>query len=461
MSAPSPSPRWLTALIARVEPQERKALALAFVCYFVLLGSYYILRPVRDAMATVFGVAQLQNLFTGTLILTLICSPIFAWLTSTFKLSRVLPGVFWFLILDLLGFCAWFNAAPESRVLAAAFFWWFSVINLFMISVFWSLMVDLFTSTQATRLLPAIAAGGSLGAIAGPLVTALFVKAVGVSGLLLISAAGLVVVIALVQWLIREKRRLLEAHAETQPSTMDHELRGNLFDGFRALFTSSYLLNQAIFMLLMTWIATVGYFFQTDLVTKAFADIADRTRALADIDLAVNICSAAVLLFGMGRYVSRFGIKGSLLLNPILMAISFVLMAFSPTLLMLQAMQVVRRVTQYAIFRPSREVCFTVVEQESRYKAKNVIDTVVYRFGDLSSAWMQAGLRWLGFGTTGLLGVAVLASGVWMANAWTLGRQYERRRAATAAPAPGDSMGGVTESPAVTSSPAASAHRPR
>jgi AAA family ATP:ADP antiporter len=431
MSARLESPRWLTALIARVAPHERKAFVLAFVCYFVLFASYYILRPVRDAMATVFGVEQLQNLFTGTLVLTLICSPLYAWLTTTFKLSRVLPGVFWFLVLDIVGFCVWFNAAPDSRWLAASFYWWFSVINLFMISVFWSLMVDLFTPAQATRLLPAIAAGGSFGAIVGPLVT-LFLTSVGVgmTGLLLIAAGGLVVVIALVHWLIREKRRFLAAHEETQVSSLDHELRGNLFDGFRALFSSSYLTNQAIFVLLMTWIATIGYFLQTDIVARTFATLGERTHALAEIDLAVNIGSAAVLLFGMSRYITRFGMTGSLLLNPILMVVSFVLMALSPTLLMLQAMQAVRRITQYAIFRPSREICFTVVEQENRYKAKNVIDTVVYRFGDLSSAWVQTGLRALGFGTAGSLTLGVVASGVWALSAWRLGRQYERRRAA-------------------------------
>ena len=209
-----------------------------------------------------------------------------------------------------------------------------------------------------------------------------------------------------------------------------NQLRGNMFDGFRALFTSSYLMNQAFFMLLMTWIATIGYFLQTELVTKAFTDIASRTQALADIDLVVNICSALVLIFGMSRFITRFGVTGSLVLNPILMAVSFVLMALSPTLLMLQAMQVVRRVTQYAIARPSREICFTVVEQESRYKAKNVIDTVVYRLGDLTAAWVQAGLRLLGFGMGGALGLGLLASGVWALSAWTLGQQYERRRAA-------------------------------
>jgi AAA family ATP:ADP antiporter len=218
-------------------------------------------------------------------------------------------------------------------------------------------------------------------------------------------------------------------HAEAQRSTLDHAFSGNLFDGFRALFTSSYLMNSALFILLMTWIATVGYFIQTELIAKAFTDIALRTQALADIDLVVNICSAAIALFGVSRFIARFGVTGSLVLNPILMVISFVLMALSPTLLMLQAMQALRRVTQYAIARPCREICFTVVDQESRYKAKNVIDTVVYRLGDLSSAWVQAGLRALGFGIGGSLSVGVLASGLWALSAWQLGRGYEERRA--------------------------------
>ena len=417
-----------------VEPQERRALALAFACNFVLLGSYYILRPVRDAMATVFGVDQLQNLFTGTLVLTLLASPAFAWLTDHFRLSRVLPGVFAFWILNILGFCAWFQASPESRTLAAAFYWWFSVVNLFMISVFWSLVVDVFTPGQASRLLPAITAGGSLGAIAGPLVASLFATSIGVSGLLLVSAGGLAIVIAMVLSMIGEKARLREAQQETQASTLERQLGGSWLDGFKVLFTSSYVMNQALFMLLMTWIATIGYFLQTELVAKAFTSIEDRTRALADIDLAVNVCSAAVAMFGLSRFIKRFGVTGSLVLNPILMVVSFALMALSPTLLMLQAMQALRRVTQYAIARPSREICFTVVEQESRYKAKNIIDVVVYRLGDLASAWVQAGMRSAGSGAGGALGMGVVASGLWALSAWRLGRGYERRRTASHAP---------------------------
>src|ERR1700722_1738823 len=420
----------IVSKVADVRPYEVRALVLAFLCNFVLMASYYLLRPVRDAMATVFGVDQLQNLFTGTLVLTLVCSPIFAWLTDTFKLSRLLPAVFAFLVVDIVAFYFWFQATPDSRWLAAAFYWWFSVVNLFMVSVFWSLMVDLFTPNQASRLLPAIAGGGSLGAIAGPLVAALFVKGLGVSGVLLLAAAGLVLVIVLVRSVIREKRRLQDANEETQASSMDRKLHGSFLDGFRVLLTSSYQINQALFILLMTWISTIGYFLQTDLIAKAFADVASRTQALADIDLAVNICSAIVSIFGLSRLITRFGVTGSLILNPILMAISFVLMVFSPTLLMLQAMQALRRVTQYAIARPSREICFTVVDQETRYKTKNIIDVVVYRLGDLSSAWMQAGMRALGFGLNATLGVGVVASGVWAISAWTLGRQYEQRKAA-------------------------------
>jgi AAA family ATP:ADP antiporter len=421
-----------TRLFNDIKPHEARAVALAFMCNFVLLGSYYILRPVRDAMATVLGADQLQYLFTGTLLLTLLCAPLFAWLTDTFRLSRVLPGLFWFWTVNILVFHALFSTVPGTHWLAAAYYWWFSVVNLFMISVFWSLMVDLFSPKQAMRLFAVIAGGGSTGAIAGPVLTRAFVDVVGVSGMLLVAAAGFVIVIVLVHLLMREKQRLQSEHEEVQASTLDHRLSGTSWDGFRALFSSAYTMNQALFMLLMTWIATIAYFMQTDLVARAFAGIEARTQALADIDLVVNICSAAVLMLGLGRYIARFGVTAALVLNPILMVIAFVAVALSPTMLMMQAMQVVRRVSQYAIARPSREICFTVVPQESRYKAKNVIDTVVYRFGDVSAAWVQAALRALGLGSGGALGLGLLASGVWGLVSVALGRRYEELRRAGA-----------------------------
>ncbi|MBN8281080.1 MAG: MFS transporter, partial [Gammaproteobacteria bacterium] len=386
----APAPDSPTGLLPASRP-ERRALALAFACNFVLLGGYYILRPVRDTMATVLGVQQLPGLYTGTLLITLVCAPVFGWATTRFRLSRVVPGLFWFWVLNILAFAAAFEADPQNRLVATTYFWWFSVVNLFMISAFWSLMADLFTPDQAMRLFAAISAGGSLGAIAGPLATRILAGSVGVEGLLLAAAGSLVVVIGLVHLLMREKARLQADHAETQPSTLDHRLGGNPFDGFAGLFRSGYVINQALFIMLMTWVATVAYFLQTDLVGQAFDNLSDRTRAIADIDLVVNTISALVLILGLGRVITRFGVTTSLVLNPAIMVLAFLAVALSPTLLVLQAVQVARRVGQYAIARPSREICFTVMPQESRYRTKNVIDTVVYRFGDLTAAWMQAG----------------------------------------------------------------------
>jgi AAA family ATP:ADP antiporter len=246
--------------------------------------------------------------------------------------------------------------------------------------------------------------------------------------LLLLAAAGFALVILLVLFLMREKARLRNSIDEAQDSTLDHVLPGNALDGFSQLFKSRYVLNQAVFILLMTWVNTVAYFCQTDLVARTYTAIASRAQAIADIDLVVNVGTAAILFLGLGRIVQRFGVAVGLVLNPLLLGIAFLVTALSPTLFMIQALQVVRRVAQYGIARPSREICFTVVEQSSRYKAKNVIDTVVYRFGDLSSAWVQSGLRSLGYGLNGAIAVGVGASVIWFAVAASLGARYEKLR---------------------------------
>ena len=414
---------------ARGASPQRKAVALAFLCNFLLMGSYYILRPVRDTVATIVGVDQLQHLFTATFIGTFIASGVYTALASRVKLSRLLPGVFWFWLANVVLFELLFRLSPENRALGAAYYVWFSVTNLFMISVFWSLMVDVFSPEQATRSFAFVAAGGALGAIAGPLLTRMLVGTLGLSGMLLLAAGGFALVIATVHLLMREKARLRESSDEAPQTTLDHALEGNAFEGFGQLLKSPYVLNQAGFILLMTWVNTVAYFCQTDLIARTYTAIASRTQAIADIDLIVNICTALVLLLGLGGIVKRFGVTAGLILNPLLMVIAFLATALSPTLFMIQALQIVRRVAQYAIARPSREICFTVVEQSSRYKAKNVIDTVVYRFGDVSSAWVQAGLRSMGYGLNGAIAVGVAASVVWGAAALVLGRRYEKIRA--------------------------------
>ncbi len=241
---------------------------LAFACNFMLLASYYILRPVRDTVATVFGTDQLQLLFTGTFIGTLIASPIYAWLTAHVRLNRLLPGVFWFWVANVLLFQVLFKAAPDNRWIGGAYYVWFSVVNLFMISAFWTLMSDLFSASQATRLFALIAAGGSLGAIAGPLLVRVVVHATGLGGLLLIAATGFLGVIALVHLLMREKENLRLKVEGSQPTTLDHDLAGGALDGFWALLRSPYSRRQAAFLLLMTWVNTVAYFMQTDLIAR-------------------------------------------------------------------------------------------------------------------------------------------------------------------------------------------------
>jgi AAA family ATP:ADP antiporter len=413
----------------QILPHERRAVVLAFACNFLLLASYYILKPVRDTVATVFGADQLQMLFTGTFIGTLIASPIYAWLAARVRLNRLLPGVFWFWVLNVLLFQALFKQAPDNRWIGGSYYVWFSAVNLFMISVFWTLMSDLFSAGQATRLFALIAAGGSLGAIAGPVVIRFVVHATGLDGLLLIAAVGFLGVIGLVHLLMREKVRLQQAGAGVQPTTLDHDLSGGSLDGFRQLLRSAYSRRQAAFILLMTWANTVAYFLQTDVISQAFSGVANRAVAIADISLVVNILAAIILLFGLGRYVHRFGVTAGLILNPIIMVVAFVALALSPTLLMIQALQVIRQVGQYAIARPSREICFTVVPQSDRYKTKNVIDTVVYRFGDLSAAWMETGLRAAGLRVMGSAAAGFGISIIWGVGALLLGKRYEILRA--------------------------------
>jgi AAA family ATP:ADP antiporter len=419
----------------QILPHERRAVILAFACNFLLLASYYILRPVRDTVATVFGADQLQLLFTGTFIGTLIASPIYALLAARVRLNRLLPGVFWFWVLNVLLFQVLFKLAPDNRWIGGAYYVWFSVVNLFMISVFWTLMSDLFVASQATRLFALIAAGGSLGAIAGPVVTRFAVRTIGLAGLLLVAAAGFLLVIALVHLLMREKVALQRSGAVGQATTLDHDLSGNALDGFRELLRSAYSRRQAAFILLMTWVNTVAYFLQTDVISRAFSGVASRAVAIADISLVVNVLAAIILLFGLGRYVHRFGVTAGLILNPIIMVIAFIGLALSPTLLMIQALQVIRQVSQYAIARPSREICFTVVPQADRYKTKNVIDTVVYRFGDLSAAWMETGLRAAGLRIMGSAAAGFGISIIWGMGALLLGKRFEELRAQQAAAA--------------------------
>ena len=416
-------------LVAAVEPDEIKAVVISFVYFFFLMASYFILRPLRDTMGTIYGVDHLQELFTGTFIVSFIVAPVYAGFASRIKLATFLPWVYGVISLSMVGFYFAFAANENSRMLAAAFYVWLSTFNLLTISVFWSMMADIFSSARAKRLFGFIAAGGTVGTIAAPAFTVFFVKEVGTNTLLLISAAGFLITALLVRVLEGEKKKFAADDTERN-SGMNKSLGGNPFDGFVLLFKSRYLLMIALFLLLMTWISTVMYFQLGDRISHEFASKAARTQAYATIDLATNSIAVLIQLFGTGRIIKRFGVTTGLLINPVVMVLAFLAIAFSPVLMVLGTIQVVRRFAEYAVAKPSRDMLFTVVDQQAKYKAKNVIDTVVYRFGDVTSAWISSVI--LPFGVAGLAVFGVVISVFWFPIAYLLGKRYEGIRAAEA-----------------------------
>jgi AAA family ATP:ADP antiporter len=379
-------------------------------------------------MGTVYGVAHLQELFTGTFLLSLIVAPVFAGLASRIRLVSFLPWVYGFIAITLILFYVLFRTFANDRWIAAAFYVWVSTFNLLTISVFWSLMADTFSGAQAKRLFGFIAAGGTVGTISAPAFTVLFVNALGTNNLLLISAAGFAITGFLVRMVEGEKPRLAAASEAAHKTSLDHRLGGNPFDGFVLLFKSRYLLMIALFLLLMTWISTVVYFQLGDLISKDFVSRAARTRAYASIDLVTNSLAVLIQLFGTGRFIRRFGITTGLLLNPFIMVVAF------PVFIVLASIQVVRRFSEYAIAKPSRDVLFTAVDQQAKYKAKNVIETVVYRFGDVTSSWLSAAV--LPYGVAGLAIFGILIAAVWFPIAYLLGRQFERAHGSRIVTAP-------------------------
>lgn len=414
----------LVASLTTAESHETRAVTLSVLYFFFLFGSYSLIKPVRDAMGTVYGVSHLQELFTATLLASLIFAPLYSGLVSRIRLASFLPWVYGFVALTMLAFYVLFASGQHmERSVAASFYVWVSTFNLLIISVFWSFMADIYSRSQAKRLFGFIAAGGTLGGIAGPAAAALLVTRIGNNNVLLICGGGFATTAVLVRMLAGEKARLLATGREVQLTSLSQRLPGNPFDGFRLLLRSPYLSLLALFLLLMTWISTIVYFQLGELITHAFASREARTQAYGLIDLAVNSCALLVQLFGTGRLIARFGVGTGLLLNPVIMILAFLAIAFSPVLLVLGGMQILRRVAEYAIAKPAREMLFTVVDQDSRYKAKNVIDTVVYRFGDFSSAWVSAAI--LPYGVAGLAIFGVIISSVWFPVAYLLGRRYE------------------------------------
>ena len=408
-----------------IERDEWPAFLWAFAYFFFLLCAYYVLRPVRDEMGIQGGIKNLPWLFTGTFVGMVLVTPLFGWVTSRWPRRTFLPVVYLFFIANLLVFYgAMQSPTLGTTSVAAAFFIWLSVFNYFVVSVFWSFMTDVFDSGRAKRLFAGIAAGGSIGAMVGPIITSELVKQIGIPNLLLISAAllgGTIVCIAgLGRWATKHK-------APGENRLEDEPLGGNLLDGIKLAFKAPYLLTICGYIMLSQGLGAFFYLEQLRLMSEFMPSSADRTQLFARLDLAVNVLTLVVQVFITSALVRRLGLVFCLTLLPAMAVISLGITGLIPTLVTVSVFTVIRRSTEFAISKPAREMLFTVVTREERYKAKNVIDTVVSRGGDLIATWSHAGMRSFGMGTAQMALAAIPLSLVMLAGGIYLGRAQQQR----------------------------------
>jgi AAA family ATP:ADP antiporter len=405
-----------------VRPAELRALGWAWLYIFSVLFSYYILRPIRDEMGVAGGVENLQWLFTGTLLCMISVNPPFAALVGRLPRVQFIALTYRFFLANLLLFAVLLQVATAEQNIwvGRVFFIWASVFNLFVVSVFWALMVDVFDAEQGKRLFGFIAAGATLGGIVGATVTATLAKQVPPAYLLLASALLLEAAVFCVRRLSRMSDRL---HRRPALRSEESAIGGSAFAGFKHALGSPYLINVCFYILLFTVTSTFVYFQQAEIVRQSFTDRGMRTAFFARVDLWVNILTLSVQLFLTSRVLRWFGVALTLAALPLISMIGFATLALAPTIAVLVVYQVIRRAGNFAFARPAREVLYTVVPREDKYKAKSFIDTAVYRMGDQLGAWSYAGLGLLGLAMSGIAIVAVPLSLAWLINGLWLGRK--------------------------------------
>ena len=415
-----------------VRPEEAPVLFWCWLYIFAVLSSYYIMRPIRDEMGVAGGVNNLQWLFTGTLVGMVVLNLPFAYLVKTLPRRRFIPLTYRFFALNIILFAALLYAADAAQTVwvGRVFFVWVSVYNLFVVSIFWQMNVDLFSPEQGKRLFGFIAAGATIGAIVGSAVTATLARFVSPIVLLL----GAAVLLELAVFAVGRLSHLSPSLSHRPGSGSDERpIGGSVVAGITHALRSPYLVNVSLFILLFAITSTFLYFQQAGIVSHSFADRGAQTAFFATIDLLVNTLTLVVQLFFTGRILVLLGVALALAFLPLLTMIGFGALTFAPTLSAIAVFQVLRRASDYAIARPTREILVTVVPREDRYKAKIFIDTFVYRLGDQLGAWGVAGVRALGAGAAELALVAIPIALLWLVNALWLGRRQEARARADAA----------------------------
>ena len=392
----------------------------SFAYFFCLLAGYYILRPLRDEMGVAGGVRNLQWLFTATFLVMLAAVPLYGWLVARVPRRRFVPLVYHFFVLNLVLFWVLLALDVERQTVARVFFVWISVFVLFAVSVFWSFMADVWSSAQGKRLYGFIAAGGSAGALAGPALTIGLAGTIGAGNLLIVAAL-------LLEAAVLCARRLETATHEDEKQPEAAATGGGAIDGIVMVLRSPYIAGITLWVALLSVAATFLYFEQAAIVAAASDDPAVRTRIFAGVDLAVGLLTIAVQFLATGKLIARFGVGAALALLPLVFAVGFAVLAAAPVLAVVIAFQALQRTANFAISNPAREVLFTVVARDEKYKAKNVIDIVAVRGADAAGGWLFTALRSLGMELRSIPLAAIIIAAACLALAAALGRAHERR----------------------------------
>jgi AAA family ATP:ADP antiporter len=412
----------LLARYAKVEPDEAPAVIAAFSLFFCVLGGYFAVRPVRETIGTILGSDRVSDLWILTSIGAVVIVPLYGWLVGKIRRSVLLPAIYMAVVVAFVVFGVLFARDAENQALGSTFYVGISVLNLMLVSVFWSFLLELFSSPQAKRLFGVIATGGTLGALIGPLITDLTVQRVGTSGVLFIGAAMFTGAIVCQRILI---------NVWTAPGGAgEHANRaigGNPFAGVSLVLKSPYLLMIALFVVLLSTANTLLYFEQLEIVKATFTDNDQRTQVFARIDYIVQTLTILSQFFLTGRIAARLGVTALLVAVPLIVMVGFVTLSMTGSFAVLAVVLVVRRWGEYAFIRPGREMLFSKLDTESKYKAKNLIDVPVYRGADALVAQLQNAVR-----ASGMTGATVALIGAGAALTWAgvgawLGSRHEKK----------------------------------
>jgi len=412
--------RWIARAMPAT-PQERAAALWSFGYFFTLLAGYYVLRPLRDQMAITGGVRNLPWLFTATFVTLLVAQPLYGMLVAKLPRARFIPIVNHFFVANLALFWLFLTLQIDTALVARMFYVWVAIFSLFSVAVFWSFMADIFTADQGKRLFGFIGAGGTAGALLGPVLTIWLSGPLGPINLLIVA-------MILIEAAVFCVRRLEQAATIREGGRAREErLGGGAFAALPELIRSPYLIGIAAWITLQSFCATMLYFEQIHLVAAEIHDAGVQTRIFAAIDLAVNLLTLATQLLATGQLLKRFGTGVAAGALPAVYVAGFIALFLVPTLAAVLALQVAQRWLHFAFANPARQVFYTVLGREEKYKAKNLIDVVIYRGSDALYGWVFDSLQILGLKLATIALVAVPVSAVWLILSAVLGRAQENR----------------------------------